>query len=593
MIGDAYFHLREQLGTDLFQLAQLVQTHGGSPDDGQILSNLIASLDDPFVFVVVGEVNVGKSTFLNALFGAEISRMGVMPTTDKIQFYKHGPLHITTSIGPTINEVRLPLDFLRNYHVVDTPGTNSIEHEHQQITERFVPIADLVVFVFSAMNPWGASAWEFLEKVHSQWMKHVIFVLQQCDLRTPEEIQVITDYMRQLSQQRFGKEFPLFPISGKKAYLARTSGLDTDRLLNESGFLDLEHHIDQVVIQHPHRLAKFTSSLRIARQVLDKLIETSTAQLDDLRKHCMVIDELQAERSVQVLRTQAKFEVAVQTTSRDYEDSAGRIADQVDECLALKAAFRAVKEDTRMPQNLDHRLYQELMGRSGERWQQMATVLEDDFKRFENYMSHRWRGELYLSELRSKDDAEPASEEARRRFIAKIDSTLRRFVLGLQIQETLAPGLVRSCQQSRRLPWLLGPLVVSTGAAFYWLGWQVGWIGVGTTLFMALVLLLMLRSGLRSTRRKLAEQFDTARDALREMLRTQVVDETEHAFGLFTRVLLPARQDKELQEVRRTAEASELHDLRASFQKLQDEVKVAGVCGSGRVSKNGQEMDRR
>jgi len=31
MIGDAYFDLREQLGTDLFKLAQLVQTHGAPP----------------------------------------------------------------------------------------------------------------------------------------------------------------------------------------------------------------------------------------------------------------------------------------------------------------------------------------------------------------------------------------------------------------------------------------------------------------------------------------------------------------------------------------------------------------------------------
>src|SRR5690349_17575955 len=111
MIGDAYFHFRERLGTDLFKLAQLVQTHGGSTDDGQILANLIAILNDPFVFVVVGEVNVGKSTFLNALFGSEFSRTGVMPTTDKIHFFKHGPVHATLPLTPTINEVRVPLDF--------------------------------------------------------------------------------------------------------------------------------------------------------------------------------------------------------------------------------------------------------------------------------------------------------------------------------------------------------------------------------------------------------------------------------------------------------------------------------------------------
>jgi len=181
MIGEAYFDLRSRLGKDLFQLAQVVRENGGTADDVQILENLVAGLNDPFVFVVVGEVNVGKSTFLNALFGAEFSRTGVVPTTDKIYFFKHGPVVQSTPIAPTVEEVRVPCDFLKNFHVVDTPGTNSVESEHQQITERFVPAADLVVFVFSALNPWGASAWQFLEKVHRQWMRHVIFVLQQSD----------------------------------------------------------------------------------------------------------------------------------------------------------------------------------------------------------------------------------------------------------------------------------------------------------------------------------------------------------------------------------------------------------------------------
>ena len=74
-------------------------------------------------------------------------------------------------------------------------------------------MADLVIFVFSAMNPWGASAWQFFEKVHSFWMRNVIFVLQQCDLREPEEIQTITAYMNQLSRQRFNREFPTFAVS--------------------------------------------------------------------------------------------------------------------------------------------------------------------------------------------------------------------------------------------------------------------------------------------------------------------------------------------------------------------------------------------
>lgn len=572
MIGEAYFDLRTRLGTDLFKLAQLVREHGGSQDDVQILENLIASLNDPFVFVVVGEVNVGKSTFLNALFGADFSRTGVMPTTDKVLFFKHGPVLQTIPVSPTVDEVRVPCTFLKDFHIVDTPGTNSIEHEHQQITERFVPAADLVIFVFSAMNPWGASAWQFLEKVHRQWMRHVVFVLQQCDLRSPEEIQVITDYMRQLCQQRFGREFPLFPISAKKAYLARSSGLDTERLLNESGFINLESHINEVVTRHASRLAKLNSSLRIARQVLDQLIERTQHHLNTLAQRRQVLTELQAERAVQVERTQAKFQSAVEASDHDFLEAANRVKTSVEPNLSVAAAFRASNDDTRLPPNLDHRLYQDLLAHIGERWHQMAAVLEEDFKRFENYMSHHWKGELYLSELKGRDESEPASQEARRRFISKVESTLRRFVLGLQIQETLEPGLKKSRTQARRIPRILVLLLALTGLVFWLSDWQTGLIAVAIVAFLGLLMLLGLRTQLRSLHNHLFDQFEIERDKLRASLHDQARDETEHAFSVFTRILEPSLQDLELTGQRSGQQLTRLRDLQQSMQKLGEEL---------------------
>lgn len=572
MIGEAYFDLRTRLGTDLFKLAQVVREHGGSQDDVQILENLIASLNDPFVFVVVGEVNVGKSTFLNALFGADFSRTGVMPTTDKVLFFKHGPVQQTIPVSPTVDEVRVPCSFLKDFHIVDTPGTNSIEHEHQQITERFVPAADLVIFVFSAMNPWGASAWQFLEKVHRQWMRHVVFVLQQCDLRSPEEIQVITDYMRQLCQQRFGREFPLFPISAKKAYLARSSGLDRDRLLNESGFLNLESHINEVVTRHASRITKLHSSLRIARQVLDQLIERAQQHLHALGQRRQILTELQAEREVQVERTQAKFHTAVEASDHDFLQAATRVQASVEPNLSVAAAFRSTREDTRLPPNLDHRLYQDLLAHIGERWQQMASVLEDDFKRFENYMSHHWKGELYLSELKGRDESEPASQEARRRFISKVESTLRRFVLGLQIQETLQPGLVKSRNLARRIPRLTALLLALTAPVFWFGGWQLGLLAVGVVAFLGLMMVLTLRNLLRSLHNNLFDQFEAERDKLRTALHDQARDETEHAFSVFTRILEPSMQDLQLMEQRSQQQLVRLQDLQQSMQKLGEEL---------------------
>ena len=64
-------------------------------------------------------------------------------------------------INEHLTECYRPNNFLRDFNVVDTPGTNTIVAEHQRIAEEFVPMADLVLFVFSITNPWAASAWEF------------------------------------------------------------------------------------------------------------------------------------------------------------------------------------------------------------------------------------------------------------------------------------------------------------------------------------------------------------------------------------------------------------------------------------------------
>lgn len=567
MIGEEYFELRSKLGTDLFVLAGLVRDLGGSGDDVHILENLISSLNDPFVFVVVGEVNVGKSTFLNALFGADFSRTGVMPTTDKIYFFKHGPEVQTTTIAPTVEEVRVPCGFLKDFHIVDTPGTNSIENEHQQITERFVPMADLVVFVFSAMNPWGASAWQFLEKVHRHWMRNVIFVLQQCDLRTPEEIQVITDYMGQLSRQRFNRDFPLFAISAKKAYLARSSGLDREQLLADSGFQVLEEHISQTVTRSPTRLAKLGSALRLANQVLNQLTQRTSTRLETVRERRQLIDEMQAEREVQVQRTQTKFNAALDATDRDYREAAMQVVGLAHTNFSVRAAFAAVKEDNRLPKNLDLRLYQDMLARSGERWQQVAAILEDDFKRFEDYISHHWRGELHLAELKN-EEGEDVSVETRKRFFSRFETALRRFVLGLKIQETLEPGLILSRKRAKRLPWIVAPLLPATAAVWVLLGWQFGLAAAGFSLFVLLVLLFVLKRGLRRTLEALAGQFDDARETLRGIMHEHAREETENAFGVFSRILEPARDGLEQEEEAKRSISTRLQDVQMSFQKL-------------------------
>lgn len=542
MIGDEYFDLRARLSRDLSSLVDLLRDLAGDAESIAIIENLIAGLKEPFVFVVVGEVNVGKSTFLNALFGEDFSRTGVMPTTDKILFFKHGPEFQVVPVTPTLDEVHVPVEALKDFHIVDTPGTNSIENEHQQITERFVPIADLVIFVFSAMNPWAASAWQFLEKVHRNWMRNVVFVLQQCDLRSPEEIQVITDYMAQLTEQRFGRTFPLFPVSAKKAYLAKSSGLDRDRLMAESGFAKLEDHISRLVEHHPARISKLASTVALARQLLGTFHERTATASQLAHERAGLIRELNTEREIQTDRTLKKMLPALDATERDYEEAVTHVCNLAEITLATKRALKSTgKEELsgEAPQSLDHRLFQNLLQRTGEKWRQMGHILEEDFRQFSRYIRTEGRSALFL-------DPEPHGEERegemalRRRFVSRVDSTLRRFVLELKLDESLEPGVQLARKRARRLPWIGGLTVLGSAVGWWVDGPLMAGAAFATGLLLTGFFFVLVQAALNGTRRGLAEKLDESRVVLREMLATQVKEDIESAFARFEEVLRPA-----------------------------------------------------
>ncbi|WP_395734874.1 dynamin family protein [Prosthecobacter sp.] len=580
MIGDDYFELRSRIGTDLLALAAALRESGGDSEAAAILDNLIASLKEPFVFVVVGEVNVGKSTFLNALFGQDFSSTGVVPTTGKILFFRHGEEHKVAPVTPTLDEVYAPVDFLRDFHIVDTPGTNSVENEHQLITERFVPIADLVIFVFSAMNPWGASAWQFLEKVHREWMRHVIFVLQQSDLRSPEEIQVITDYMGQLTRQRFGRDFPLYAVSAKKAFLARDAGIERERLLQDSGFHALEAHISSIVRHNAARLNKLASTMRLARQILNDMRERHSVRMQQARHKTVVLQELQTERELQVDRTLKKILPALDATERDYHESVMRVAGLASDALTTRKAFQRKDaedsdESAARPQSLDHRLFQELQHRTGDRWRQVSLVLEEDVHQFERFLYAQGRGILFPPDvvLPSHDYGEDESE-LRRRFGTHVDSSLRRFVIGLKLDEDIEPGLESARVTARWLTRLIIPIILGTALCGWLDDLTSAAIAFGAGLLLLGVVYLLTQIRLANARNSILDKLEESSATLREMLSRQVTEDVTASFTKFLDTLNPAQASAANLEREQSTHVERLRTLAESFSAIDQQIQV-------------------
>ena len=203
-----------------------------SPELAQNTSDLRERVKEPFMFVIVGEVKSGKSSFINALLntGTEVCKVAPDPCTDTIQQVLFGEEQVVV-VNEYLKKVYHPVDILKEIAIVDTPGTNTIIKHHQEITERFIPVSDLIVFVFEAKNPYRQSAWEFFDYISAEWRKKVIFVLQQSDLMDAEDLMVNINGVAIQAEKKGVVSPVVFAVSAKKAIEGDLEGSGMEKVI--------------------------------------------------------------------------------------------------------------------------------------------------------------------------------------------------------------------------------------------------------------------------------------------------------------------------------------------------------------------------
>jgi GTPase SAR1 family protein len=235
VINEKFNELRENVGLQGKELLELIRYVEFS-EQIQVLVEVLDRLDDPFMFVTVGEVKAGKSSFINALLDPtrEICPVAASPMTDTIQQIVFGEKEKEEYISPFLKRIYQPIPVLQEIAIVDTPGTNTIIEHHQEITERFVPMSDLIIFVFEAKNPYRQSAWDFFNFIREEWRKKVIFILQQKDLLPPEDLRVNIDGVRQFALKKGITDPKIFAVSALEEIKGQTQN---------SGFAPLKEYI--------------------------------------------------------------------------------------------------------------------------------------------------------------------------------------------------------------------------------------------------------------------------------------------------------------------------------------------------------------
>lgn len=197
-----------------------------------------------FSIVVAGEFNGGKSTFLNALLGKPLLEMGPLPTTDSITIVTGAGIGSrNSSSSTTTKEVdqhsgivihrvgnTTDVNFLSDDLIlVDTPGSNSLSDGHEFRTKRWLPHADLILFVISADRPMSESERSFLKSME-RYRKQIILVINKIDLLESlgdnygqDAKQHVIDYVTENASTLLGRRPLVFPISARNALECKVS----------------------------------------------------------------------------------------------------------------------------------------------------------------------------------------------------------------------------------------------------------------------------------------------------------------------------------------------------------------------------------
>ncbi len=279
IVNEKYIKVIEDTRDILSQLHGNVKEHSNA-ELKEKLASAIDNLESLFLVVFVGEFSTGKSSIINAIIGEKTLDEGITPTTDKISIIKYGDekgVELKDGIATfTVNQTNL-----ENLNIVDTPGTNVTIEQHEQITQNFIPRADIIFFTIGAERAVTGSESEFIKFLKDDWKKKIVFLLNKIDIASNvEEYNKLLEHSTSELQRIFSIEPHIIPISAKRE-LENTESAD-------SGFDVLRKYLFETLSEDEKIRIKLSYSLDLSLKLAEeteKSIEDSLLKIEkDIKK---------------------------------------------------------------------------------------------------------------------------------------------------------------------------------------------------------------------------------------------------------------------------------------------------------------------
>ena len=293
ILGERYLATRQRLSGLIQGILSLARQCGAQP--APALDSWSTELGRPFRILACGEINAGKSTLLNALCGHPLCPAGVLPVTQDFHYYRHGEIRRDARPHECLHENFRPLDFLRNFELIDSPGLNNGNAEHLDMLTQLITEVDLVLCVFPVANPWTAATWDFIGKTAGGLPGRVALIIQQADLREPADLDVILGHVADLSRKRLGHELPTFAVSGMLALDAMRANPRDHSSIKASNIPQLADFISQHICLSPARLGLLETWRGHVADALRKLEDHIEDQNRDIIGHTRFVSGVEHE----------------------------------------------------------------------------------------------------------------------------------------------------------------------------------------------------------------------------------------------------------------------------------------------------------
>jgi GTP-binding protein EngB required for normal cell division len=289
---------------------------------------------------VLGQFKRGKSTFINALLGADLLPTGVIPLTAVATFiaWRPEPLVVVhfkdentdeefdaqtpssirdvlfrfvaeeanpeNRLGVERVELFYPADILIDGKVIiDTPGVGSTLRHNTEAALQVLPESDVAFFVTSADPPITEIELDYLRRLKSKTTR-IFFVLNKADYLQSDDRPSVTEFLRKVLAQKSFNETPgmIFCVSARDGLAAKQSG--DYEALRMSGFPELEDHLVRTLASEKTRwlreavrgsaadtLTLASTELSLRARALNMPVEELAAKSDEFGRALLAIEE--------------------------------------------------------------------------------------------------------------------------------------------------------------------------------------------------------------------------------------------------------------------------------------------------------------